>query len=82
MPAGRAIFGAPAMRNSQELHRHSAIFAKKCTVTVQKSLKIALSQCNLGQHLVHRQLNRRQTNSIYAAIRGADAMNLVTGVAI
>jgi hypothetical protein len=82
MPAGRAIFGAPAMRNSQELHRHSAKFDKKCTVTVQKSLKIALSQCNLGQHLRNRQLNRSQRDSVDAAIRWADAMNLVARVAI
>jgi len=50
-PAGRAFFGAHAMRNSRELHRHSTKFAKKCTVTVQKSLKIALSQCNFDHRI-------------------------------
>jgi len=34
------------------------------------------------QHLIHRQLNRSQTNSVDAAIRWAHAMNLVAGIAI
>ena len=50
-PAGQAILGAPAMQNSRELHPHSAKFAKKRTLTVQKSLKIALSQCNFGHRI-------------------------------